>query len=163
MIYYLCDCNTIKEILEYNGSIHQLKQRTQDFLGYKFFIIHRVATMMKDVDDFRRYVDPFVHQYNITVARLHVEDVTDCPFAYILIFLFAAPTYVMLKLLMHSSYLSLHHPLLRFPLFIISPLNFLQYLPSAWFLPFFTWHQFSCLILSRYPSFEHHLDIFWFS
>ena len=25
LVYWICDCNAIKEVIEYNGSIHQLK------------------------------------------------------------------------------------------------------------------------------------------
>ena len=38
--------------------------------------------MMKNVDDVYRYGDPLIHQYNMTAARLHVEDVTERPFVY---------------------------------------------------------------------------------
>ena len=38
--------------------------------------------MIKDVDSVSRCVDPFVHQDNMTVFRLHIEDVTKYPFAY---------------------------------------------------------------------------------
>ena len=31
--YWICDCNSIKEILEYTGSIHQLRHWPQDFLA----------------------------------------------------------------------------------------------------------------------------------
>ena len=77
----MCDCNTIKEIIEYDGSIHQLKRRTQEFLAYEFVIIHRVAAMMKDVDSISRCVDPLVHQYNMTTVRLHSDNVTTRPSA----------------------------------------------------------------------------------
>ena len=56
--YWLCGCNTIKEILEYNVSIHQLKQWTQKLLAYEFVIIHPVAAIMKDGDGVSRHVDP---------------------------------------------------------------------------------------------------------
>ena len=78
----MCDCNAIKEIIEYDGSIHQLKRWTQELLAYEFVIIHRVAAMMKDVDSISRYVGPLVHQYNMTTVRLHSEDDTKRPFTY---------------------------------------------------------------------------------
>ena len=79
---WMFDCNAIKEIIEYDGSIHQLKRWTQELLAYEFVIIHRVAAMMKDVDSISRCVDPLVHQYNMTAIRLHSEDITKHPFAY---------------------------------------------------------------------------------
>ena len=38
--------------------------------------------MMKDVDTISRYVDPLVHQYNMTAPRCQVKDVTKRLFAY---------------------------------------------------------------------------------
>ena len=82
LFYWLCDCNYIKEVLKYNGSIHHLKQWTRELLAYKLIIIHRKATMMKDVDGISRYVDPLVRQYNMIATCLHIDDVTKRPFAY---------------------------------------------------------------------------------
>ena len=82
LFYWMCNCNTIKEIIEYDGNIHQLKRWTQELLAYEFVIIHRVASMKKNVDSISRCVSPLVHQYNMTDVRLHSEDVTQCPFAY---------------------------------------------------------------------------------
>ena len=78
----MCYCNSIKEIIEYDSSIHQLKRWTQEFIAYELVIIHCVATMMKDIDSIYRYVDPFVHQYNITTIHIHSKDVSKRPFAY---------------------------------------------------------------------------------
>ena len=47
--FELCDCNAIKEIFEYNGSIHQLKRWSRELLAYEFDTIHRLAAMMQDV------------------------------------------------------------------------------------------------------------------
>ena len=52
--YWLCDCSAIKEVLEYNGIIHQLKRWSQELLLFEFFIIHRPRKMMKDVDAISR-------------------------------------------------------------------------------------------------------------
>ena len=76
MFYWLCECNTIKEILEYNVITHQLKRWTQELLAYEFVIIYQVGTMIKDVDGICRYVDSRVRQFNMTASHLHVEDVT---------------------------------------------------------------------------------------
>ena len=39
--YWICDCSSIKEVLEYDGSIHQLKRWTQELMAYEFVCIHR--------------------------------------------------------------------------------------------------------------------------
>ena len=82
LFYWLCDCKAIKEIIEYNGSIHQIKRWSQELLAYEFVIIHRLAAMIQDVDGISRYIDLLVHQHTITTSRLHTEDVTERPFAY---------------------------------------------------------------------------------
>ena len=82
LFYWMCNRDAIKEIIEYDGSIYQLKRWTQEFLAYEFVIIRRVAAMMKDVDSISRCVDPLVHQYNMTAIRLHSEDITKRPFVY---------------------------------------------------------------------------------
>ena len=51
-------------------------------LAYEFVIIHRVAAMMKDIDNFSCCVDTLVHQYNMNDIRLHSEDFAKRPFAY---------------------------------------------------------------------------------
>ena len=48
--YWICDCIAVKEILEYNGSIHQLRRWSHELLGYEFAIIYRASSMMKDAD-----------------------------------------------------------------------------------------------------------------
>ena len=47
----------MKEILEYNGSIHQLNRWIQKLLVYKFIIVHRLAAMIQDVDGVTQYID----------------------------------------------------------------------------------------------------------
>jgi hypothetical protein len=48
--FWLCDCSAIKEILEYDGPIHQIRRWAQELLGYFFQVFHRPARMMRDVD-----------------------------------------------------------------------------------------------------------------
>ena len=45
--YWICDCNSMKEILEYTGIIHQLRRWSQEIFDYDFSIVHRPAKMMK--------------------------------------------------------------------------------------------------------------------
>lgn len=58
IFYWLCDCSAIKEVLEYNGSIHQLKHWFQEILAYEFVCLHYPRKMMKDVDRVCRNIDP---------------------------------------------------------------------------------------------------------
>lgn len=60
--YWLYDCSTIEEVLEYNGSIHHLKRRSREILAYYFVIIRRLSKMMKDIDALSRYIDPLVNK-----------------------------------------------------------------------------------------------------
>jgi hypothetical protein len=36
--FWLCDCSAIKEILEYDGPIHQIRRWAQELLGYFFHV-----------------------------------------------------------------------------------------------------------------------------
>ena len=80
--YWICDYIAVKEVLEYTGSIHQLRRWSQELLGYEFAIIHPAASMMKDVDGFSRRVDVLIHRYLIQASRMHLADRTTRPFAY---------------------------------------------------------------------------------
>ena len=55
----------MKEILEYTGSIHQLRRWSQEIFGYTFAIIHHAASMIKDVDGLTLHIDIFIHRYLI--------------------------------------------------------------------------------------------------
>ena len=72
----------VKEILEYTGSIHQLHRWSQDLLGYEFVIIHRDASMMKDVDGLGRYIDVLIHRYLTQACGMRLIDIAKRPFAY---------------------------------------------------------------------------------
>jgi hypothetical protein len=52
--YWICDCNAVKEVLEYDGNIHQVRRWLQELLGYQFSVIHCPERMMKDVDALSR-------------------------------------------------------------------------------------------------------------
>lgn len=55
--YWLCNCNAIKKVLEYNVSIHQLKRWYRDLLEYKNVCLHLPNKMMKNVDGICRHID----------------------------------------------------------------------------------------------------------
>jgi hypothetical protein len=80
--YWLCDCSAMKEILEYDGEIHQIRRWAQELLGYHFTIVHRPSRMMRDVDSLTRMYEPLVRQYITRAAELLASDRSDRPFAY---------------------------------------------------------------------------------
>ena len=151
IFYWMFDCNAIKEIIEYDGSIHQLKRWTQELLAYEFVIIHRVATMMKDVDSISRCVDPLVHQYNMTDVRLHSEDVTKRPFAY---------SYDVFTRCTNPRHITASDALsisittasiTSISALYYSPINFLRYFLSTYTLLFF--YLTTVLVSRPFPSF----------
>ena len=79
-LYLFCDCVAVKEISEYTGNIHQLQRWSQELFGYEFAIIHRVASMMKDVDGLSRHIDIILHRYFAQAARMRADDVAQRPF-----------------------------------------------------------------------------------
>ena len=80
--YWIYDCNSIKEILEYTGSIHQLRRWSQEIFAYDFIIIHRPATMMKDVDSLSRHPNLLIGQCLTHACILRSRDLHSRPFAY---------------------------------------------------------------------------------
>ena len=80
--YWICDYNSIKEILEYTGSIHQLRRWSQQLFDYDFSIIHRPAAMMKDVDSLSRHPNILIDQYLTNACILRSRDLRSRPFAY---------------------------------------------------------------------------------
>ena len=80
--YWFCDCVVVKEILEYTGSIHQLRRWSQKLLGYEFAIIHRKASMIKDMDDLSGHIDLLIHRYLTQSSLMQTDDVIQRPFVY---------------------------------------------------------------------------------
>ena len=80
--YWLCDCSAIKEILEYDGPIHQIRRWAQELLGYFFQVFHRPARMMRDVDGLTRFDHPLVAQHLQVALALYLADRTARPNAY---------------------------------------------------------------------------------
>jgi hypothetical protein len=93
--YWLCDCNSLKELLDYTGNIHQICCIAQELLGYFFTFVHRPARMMRDVDGLNRFYDPLIREYeerretarldnqrqhpNVYVSALFPECAVKCP------------------------------------------------------------------------------------
>ena len=72
----------MKEVLEYNWSIHQLKIRSQELLAYEFAIIHQPSKMMEDVDAVSRYINTIINKYLFIALLMREIDVRQRPFAY---------------------------------------------------------------------------------
>ena len=80
--YWLCDCSGVKEILEYDGPIHQVCRWAQELLGYFFHIVHRPARMMADVDAFTRRYGPLIASYLLRAYTMDADSRTQRPAAY---------------------------------------------------------------------------------
>ena len=80
--YWMCDCIAVKEILEYNGSIHMVMRWSQELLGYHFTIIHRLAAMMADVDGLTRRFGAPISTHIAVAAILRQHDLKHRPRAY---------------------------------------------------------------------------------
>jgi hypothetical protein len=81
--FWLCDCSAMKEVLDYTGSIHQIRRWAQELLGYHFRIFHRPARMMRDVDGLsRRFENPLVEQHFAIASDLRSKDEAARPAAY---------------------------------------------------------------------------------
>jgi RNase H-like domain found in reverse transcriptase len=48
--FWMCDCNSVKEIYDYTGDNHQLRRWAQELFCYNFTAVHLPACMMRDVD-----------------------------------------------------------------------------------------------------------------
>ena len=117
--YWICDYIGVKESLDYTGSIHQIRRWSQELFGYEFAIIHRAASMMKDVDGLSRHIDILIHGFLTQANRMRVNDIALRSFAYSYDLFNTVPTNVV------SLFPTLLYPLkhipsfLHFPLFII--------------------------------------------
>ena len=80
--YWICDCNSMKEILEYTGIIHQLRRWSQEIFAYDFSIVHRPAKMMKNVYACSRHLNTLVYSYIATAYSMCHRDVIARPYAY---------------------------------------------------------------------------------
>jgi hypothetical protein len=70
----MCDFDAIKSLVDYEGSIKQLKRWEQELLGYNFTVLHRSCKFMRDVDALnRQYSNPLIAQYMAKSATLHQE------------------------------------------------------------------------------------------
>ena len=54
LFYWIWKFSIVQDILEYNGSSHQLRRWCQELVEYNFAVINRSARMMRDVDALSR-------------------------------------------------------------------------------------------------------------
>ena len=69
-------------MLEYDGSIHQLKRWSQDILAYEFVCIHRPNRMMKDVDGVCRHINPLIQRYLVDATTMPSKEILLRSFPY---------------------------------------------------------------------------------
>ena len=80
--YWIMDCIALREFINYDGPIHQVRRWTQELLGYYFTVLHRPSKMMRDVDALSRMYDPLIQHYNATAASQLSADQLARPLAY---------------------------------------------------------------------------------
>ena len=89
------DCNSIKEILKYTGSVHQLRHWSHELFEYDCSIVNRSANTMKGVDAFSRNINPLIHQYLFTTSIIHGDDLRARLSPMTTMYFIAVPTHVM--------------------------------------------------------------------
>ena len=80
--YWMCDCNAVREILEYEGNIAMVSRWAQELLGYHFTVIHRSARMMVDVDGLTRRFGKAIAEYVMIAHIMSRRDQKTRPEAY---------------------------------------------------------------------------------
>ena len=65
---------SISKILEYDGHMHMLCRYCQEMMAYNFDCVHRLNSMMKDVDALSRMFDPLVAEYIQLTNILRIAD-----------------------------------------------------------------------------------------
>ena len=80
--WWMCDCKAVREVLDYQGTIHMVSRWAQELLGYNFEVIHRKDTMMKDVDAITRRYGPQYATHLMIAAGLRGLDCNSRPSAY---------------------------------------------------------------------------------
>ena len=81
--WWICDYSSVKELLEYNGTIPLVCLWAQELLGYQFTIIHRPNRMMADVDSLTRRYGSLIAMNCMVSSILYQRDTVTRPFAYV--------------------------------------------------------------------------------
>ena len=80
--WLLCDCASVKEIIEYEGSIPMVCRWDQELFGYHFIIVQWSNKMMTDVDALTSRFGKLISQYCIIASILYITDKQQRPDAY---------------------------------------------------------------------------------
>ena len=80
--WWLCDCSTMKEVLEYSGTIHMVCRWAQELLRYQFRVFHQSNSMMVNVDSFIRRYEPLIAMHCMVSTILRQRDISHKPLAY---------------------------------------------------------------------------------
>jgi hypothetical protein len=81
--FWMCECDAVKKLFEYDEPIPQLKRRGQEMLGYKFTLLHRSCRNMRDVDAInRQYDNTLIRAYMSKGATLHNTSMLSHPESY---------------------------------------------------------------------------------
>ena len=83
IFWWICDYSSVKELLEYNGTIPLVCLWAQELLGYQFTIIHRPNRMMADVDSLTRRYGSLIAMNCMVSSILYQRDTVTRPFAYV--------------------------------------------------------------------------------
>ena len=81
-LFWMCDCTTVKEILEYFGPVHQLRRWSQKLMGYEYAFTHWLAKMMKDIDALSRHFGKNEAAYLVQAVHMRRHDLVERPAAY---------------------------------------------------------------------------------
>ena len=73
--WWMCDYKSIKEVLEYDGTISIVCRWEQELLGYHYTCLHWPARMMVDVNGLTRRFGPVLTNYMCVAVLLHSVDV----------------------------------------------------------------------------------------
>ena len=80
--YWMCDCTSVQEVVEYNESILVVQRWAQELLGYNFTVIHRREKMMGDVDALTRRFEENFSVYLCVAKILRDKDELKFPDSY---------------------------------------------------------------------------------
>ena len=73
ILFWMCDCTVVKEILKHFGPVHQLRRWNQEMMGYEYVFVHRPAKTMKDIDALSRHVGEMSLLISFNLSKYDTE------------------------------------------------------------------------------------------